>query len=69
MTKLKHWLQGLLGEVGLVFYLSIVLIGVFLAAAIANPQYVQEQAQNILDATATNFVRITTTVNTCFCVA
>ncbi|MFT7185973.1 MAG: glycine betaine transporter [Pseudohongiellaceae bacterium] len=55
MDKLKQWMNRLLGDVGTVFYLSILLIGGFLVATVADPQGVQELAQKILDATANNF--------------
>jgi glycine betaine transporter len=55
MYKFKQWVGGLLGDVGTVFYLSILFIIVFLAAAVFDPQQVQELAQAALDATANNF--------------
>ena len=55
MERLRRWRNQLLGDVGTVFYLSLLLIAVFLAAAMADPQAVQRQAQKILDATANNF--------------
>ncbi|WP_414432525.1 BCCT family transporter [Alcanivorax sp. IL2] len=55
MERLRRWRNQLLGDVGTVFYLSLLLIAVFLAAAMVDPQAVQRQAQKILDATANNF--------------
>jgi glycine betaine transporter len=55
MERLRRWRNQLLGDVGTVFYLSLLLIAVFLAAAMVDPLAVQRQAQKILDATANNF--------------
>ncbi|MDX1802707.1 MAG: BCCT family transporter, partial [Alcanivorax sp.] len=55
MERIRRWFHQLLGDVGLVFVLSLLLIGAFLAAAVDNPQAVQKQAQQLLDATANNF--------------
>mgnify|MGYP003632219661 CR=1 FL=1 len=55
MVKLREWIKHLLGDVGTVFYLSILLIGGFLIATVTDPQGVQELAQEVLDATAHNF--------------
>ncbi|HLR17354.1 MAG TPA: BCCT family transporter [Alcanivoracaceae bacterium] len=55
MTTLKQWLNRLLGDVGLVFYLSLFIIGAFLLAALYNPDGVQTVAQKALDATADDF--------------
>ncbi len=55
MEKLRYWKNRLLGDVGYVFCLSLLVICVFLFAAIGNPDFVQEQAQTALDATANNF--------------
>lgn len=55
MDRFKLWLSTLLGDVGVVFYLSILFILIFLTAAVVDPQQVQELAQAALDATANNF--------------
>lgn len=55
MDRLRWWKNQLLGDVGTVFYLSLLLIAGFLAAAMVDPETVQRQAQKILDATANNF--------------
>ena len=55
MTKLREWIKQLLGDVGTVFYLSILLITGFLVATVVDPQAVQELAQQVLDATENNF--------------
>jgi len=55
MDRLRRWKNQLLGDVGTVFYLSLLLIAGFLAAAMVDPEAVQRQAQKILDATANNF--------------
>ncbi|MFA7552771.1 MAG: BCCT family transporter [Spongiibacteraceae bacterium] len=55
MGKLRQWVNRILGDVGTVFYLSILLIGGFLIATVSDPQGVQTLAQQALDATANNF--------------
>ena len=55
MDRLRRWKNQLLGDVGTVFYLSLLLIAGFLTAAMVDPDAVQRQAQKILDATANNF--------------
>jgi glycine betaine transporter len=55
MDRLRRWKNQLLGDVGTVFYLSLLLIAGFLSAAMVDPETVQRQAQKILDATANNF--------------
>lgn len=55
MAKLRQWINRLLGDVGTVFYLSILFIGGFLIATVVDPQTVQKLAQKILDATENNF--------------
>lgn len=55
MVRLRQWINRLLGDVGTVFYLSILFIGGFLVATIVDPQAVQKLAQKILDATENNF--------------
>ncbi|MDA3807890.1 MAG: BCCT family transporter [Thiomicrorhabdus sp.] len=44
----------LLGDVGTVFYISLLIIASFVAVAASSPEMVQQVAQQILDATATN---------------
>lgn len=55
MGKLKRWINQLLGDVGIVFYLSILLIGAFLTVAAVDPDETQRLAQQALDATTNNF--------------
>lgn len=55
MYKIKQWADRVLGDVGTVFYCSILLIGGFLALAVAEPQKLQELAQQALNATTRNF--------------
>lgn len=55
MYKVKQWADRVLGDVGTVFYCSILLIGGFLALAVAEPQKLQELAQQALNATTRNF--------------
>lgn len=51
----KQWADRVLGDVGTVFYCSILFIGGFLALAVAEPQKLQELAQQALNATTRNF--------------
>ena len=55
MSKLRQWIDRSLGDVGVVFYLSILLIACFLALTVNDPQGMQDLAQNALDATANDF--------------
>lgn len=55
MDKVRQWIDGILGDVGTVFYVSILLIGGFLALAVAEPQKLQELAQQALNAMTSNF--------------
>lgn len=55
MYKVKQWADRVLGDVGTVFYCSILFIGGFLALAVAEPQKLQELAQQALNATTRNF--------------
>jgi glycine betaine transporter len=55
MYKVKQWADRVLGDVGTVFYFSILLIGGFLALAVAEPEKLQELAQQALNATTRNF--------------
>ena len=47
MDRLRWWKNQLLGDVGTVFYLSLLLIAGFLAAAMVDPEAVQRQAQKL----------------------
>src|SRR5690554_646338 len=55
MSKLRQWIDRSLGDVGVVFYLSILLIACFLALTVNDPQGMQDLAQKALDATANDF--------------
>ncbi|MFT5720357.1 MAG: glycine betaine transporter [Motiliproteus sp.] len=55
MRKLRQWITRIVGDVGTVFYLSLLFIAAFLAATVADPQTVQQLAQETLDATEHNF--------------
>jgi glycine betaine transporter len=55
MGKLKCWLSRLFGDVGIVFYLSILLIVAFLTIAAIDPDETQRLAQKALNATTSNF--------------
>jgi glycine betaine transporter len=44
----------LLGDVGTVFYISILIIATFVAVAASSPEMLEQGAQQVLDATATN---------------
>jgi glycine betaine transporter len=55
MYKLRQWKNRVLGDVGTVFYFSILLIGGFLALAVAEPQKLQALAQQALNVTTRNF--------------
>jgi glycine betaine transporter len=48
-------LKQLLGDVGLVFYLSVIIVAGFVFVAVAYPATVESVAQRILDKTAYNF--------------
>ena len=52
--RIRGFIAGLLGDVGVVFYLSVLLIGGFVFLAAKQPGAVEATAQRILDATATN---------------
>lgn len=52
--RIRSFIAGLLGDVGVVFYLSVLLIGGFVFLAAKQPGAVEATAQRILDATATN---------------
>ena len=58
---MKHISRGisgffsrLLGDVGTVFYVSVLIIAAFVAVAASWPEMVEQGAQQVLDATATN---------------
>ncbi|MFT7261170.1 MAG: glycine betaine transporter [Glaciecola sp.] len=55
MGEFKDWINRLFGDVGVVFYVSILLIGTFLTAAALEPDETQRLAQQALDATTSNF--------------
>jgi glycine betaine transporter len=55
MGRLKCWINRLLGDVGIVFYLSILLIAGFLTAAAVDPDGTKRLAQQALDSTTNNF--------------
>ena len=55
MHNVKQWADRVLGDVGTVFYCSILLIGGFLALAVAESDTLQELAQQALNATTRNF--------------
>jgi glycine betaine transporter len=59
ITKVSERLHGIvgrvLGDVGIVFYLSVLIIGGFVALAAGQPEAVEVAAQRILDTAATNF--------------
>ncbi|MGQ9424341.1 BCCT family transporter [Gilvimarinus sp. F26214L] len=54
MRRLSAIAKNVLGDVGSVFYLSSVLVALFVAAAAIQPEAVEQGAQRILDVTATN---------------
>lgn len=54
MNRLRNFMTRLLGDVGAVFYLSMLLVAGFISTAAVVPEVVEQTAQQILDATATN---------------
>lgn len=54
MNRLRNFMTRLLGDVGTVFYLSMLIVAGFIATAAVIPEVVEQTAQQILDATATN---------------
>lgn len=54
MNRLRLFMARLLGDVGTVFYMSLLIIAGFVATAALIPEVVGHAAQRILDATATN---------------
>ncbi|MBN1615057.1 MAG: BCCT family transporter [Deltaproteobacteria bacterium] len=55
MSRLAKFFNELLGDVGVVFYSSVLIIAGFVILTATYPQAVEQTAQRILDATATNF--------------
>lgn len=55
MNKLSSFFRELLGEVGCVFYISILIVSGFVITATMYSEDVEKLAQQILDVTATNF--------------
>jgi glycine betaine transporter len=53
--RLKSWMNRLLGDVGIVFFSSILLIGSFMTVAAVYPDETQRLAQKALNATTKNF--------------
>jgi len=54
MQKITACIERILGDVGPVFYLSVLIIASFVGAAALYPDRVEQYSQNLLDATATN---------------
>jgi len=54
MNRLTIFLNEYLGNVGFVFYISVVIIAAFVTSAALQPEAVESTAQTILDATASN---------------
>lgn len=55
MNSLTRFLRVYLGDVGLVFYISLLIITAFVTTAALHPEAVESTAQTVLDATAKNF--------------
>lgn len=55
MSKLSNFLRVLLGDVGPVFYISVVIVGGFVAVAAYDPTGLEQLSRRVLNATATNF--------------
>jgi glycine betaine transporter len=53
--RLRSWMNRLLGDVGIVFFSSILLIGSFMTVAAVYPDETQRLAQKALNATTKNF--------------
>jgi len=53
--RLSRFVRELLGDVGLVFYLSVILVAGFVAVAAVYPTTVETLAKRILDKTANDF--------------
>lgn len=54
MNKVTIFLREYLGDVGLVFYISVLIITAFVTTAALQPEIVESTAQKVLDATARN---------------
>ena len=54
MNVIAIFLRRYLGDVGLVFYISVVVIAAFVTTAALQPEMVESIAQKVLDATARN---------------
>lgn len=54
MSRLSNFVKRLLGDVGPVFYLSVLIVAGFVGTTAAYPEIVEKIAQRVLDATATN---------------
>jgi len=53
-SSISGFFSRLLGDVGAVFYISALIIAAFVAVAASRPEMVEQGAQQVLDATATN---------------
>lgn len=53
-SGISAFFRRLLGDVGAVFYISVLIIATFVVVAASRPEMVEQGAQQILDATATN---------------
>jgi glycine betaine transporter len=53
-SDISAFFSKLLGDVGTVFYISVLIIATFVAVAASRPEMVEQVAQQVLDATATN---------------
>lgn len=53
-SDIAAFFSRLLGDVGTVFYISVLIIAAFVAVAASRPEMVEQGAQQVLDATATN---------------
>ena len=54
MNRLSNFAARLLGDTGVVFYLSVLIVAGFVAAAAIAPGTVEQISQQILDVTAKN---------------
>ena len=54
MNRLTSFLRNYLGDVGVVFYISLLIITAFVTTAALQPEAVEATAQKVLDATAKN---------------
>ena len=53
-SGISGFFSRLLGDVGTVFYISVLIITTFVAVAASRPEMVEQGAQQVLDATAAN---------------